>query len=450
MGSEMCIRDRQQAIEGHVLVKNVNNALPLRSPKTLSIFGYDAINVWAADPAPVENVGGAPDFWTQSWQGINLTSAQAHEIVTNEPVEAPPATYRGVLTVGGGSGSNVPAYISSPYDAIQARAYEDGTALWSDFASLEPSVVTSTDACLVFINAFASEIWDRPNLADDESDLLVSNVASKCNNTMVVIHNVGARLVDSWADHPNITAIMYGHLPGQDAGRALVQLLYGDVSPSGRMPYTVAKKASDYGSLLGPCQADDPSSPQCDFTEGVNIDYRYFLAQNITPRYEFGYGLTYASFAYTKLQININATATDESPTGNAPVYTNGTTQNADDSSIIVGGLASLFESAGSITASITNTGNVTAAEVAQLYLQIPMGNVTASNSSIVNTRALRGFQKVMLAPNETAQVSFELRRKDVSRWDTFKQAWVVPSGEFGVFVGKSVLEVPLQSTLTR
>lgn len=439
----------QQALEGHVLVKNVNNALPLRKPKSLSIFGYDATGVWAADPAPSENVAGAPDFWTQSWQGINLTSDQAHEVGTNEPVEAPPATYKGVLTVGGGSGSNVPAYISSPYDAIQARAYDDGTALWSDFASLEPSIVASSDACLVFINAFASEIWDRPNLADEDSDILVSNVASKCNNTIVIIHNVGARLVDPWVDNPNVTAIMYGHLPGQDAGRAVAQLLYGDVSPSGRMPYTVAKKAPDYGNLLSACQTDDSSSPQCDFTEGVNIDYRHFLAQNTTPRYEFGYGLTYSSFNYSQLQININTTATDSNPTGDAPVYTNGTTQNANNSAIVVGGLASLFASAGSISASITNTGPVTAAEVAQLYLQIPTGNVTASNSSIVNTRALRGFQKVMLAPNETAQVEFPLRRKDVMRWDTVKQAWVVPGGEFGIWVGKSVLDVPLVSSFT-
>jgi beta-glucosidase len=439
----------QQAIEGHVLVKNVNNALPLRSPKTISIFGYDAAAVAIMNPAPEFDVSGAPDFFTQSWQGLNITSAQAQDIASNSPVDSPPATYNGVLTVGGGSGSNVPAYISSPNDAIQQRGYADGTAFWTDFRSANPRVVQSSGACLVFINSFASEIWDRPDLADEASDQLVNNVAAQCSNTIVVIHNVGIHLVDAYVDNPNVTAILYAHLPGQDAGRAVTQVLYGDVSPSGRLPYTVAKQASDYGNLLGPCLADDTSSPQCDFTEGVNIDYRHFLAQNITPRYEFGFGLTYTTFSYSSLQVNVNATATDKAAVGDAPIYTNGTTQNADNEFMIVGGLTSLFESVGSISATITNTGNVSAAEVAQLYILIPQGNVTATNSSIVNTRTLRGFDKVMIEPGQIAQVEFPLRRKDVSRWDTFKQAWVVPSGEFGVYVGKSVLDTPLVGGFT-
>lgn len=439
----------QQAIEGHVLVKNTRDALPLRAPKMLSIFGYDATSSWASNPADEGNVAGAPNFWTQGWQGVNMTDEQAHEIGTNAPVDSPPGTYRGVLLVGGGSGSNVPAYISTPYDAIAQRAYDDGTEIWSDFASSNPSVVSGTSACLVFINAFSSEIFDRANLADQASDELVKNVASSCNNTIVVVHNAGIRVVDAFADNYNVTAIIYAHLPGQDAGRAVARVLYGDVSPSGRLPYTVARDPADYGSLLNPCQGGDDQSPQCDYTEGVNIDYRHFLARNITPRYEFGFGLTYTTFEYSDLQVNINATATDSSVTGDAPVYANGTTQNNENDPVVVGGLASLFESVGTISATITNTGSVTAAEVAQLYLLTPNGNVTASDSSVVNTRALRGFQKVSVSPNETARVTFELRRKDISRWDTFKQAWVVPSGEHAVFVGKSVLDTPLRSTFT-
>jgi beta-glucosidase len=439
----------QQAIEGHVLVKNTRNALPLRSPKVLSIFGYDATSTWATNPAPQANVAGAPDFWTQSWQGINVTEEQAHQIGSNAPVDSPPGTYRGVLLVGGGSGSNVPAYVSTPYDAISQRAYDDGTEIWSDFVSLDPSVVASSSACLVFINAFSTEIFDRSDLADEGSDELVRNVASKCNNTIVVIHNVGIRLVDAFADNDNITAIIYAHLPGQDAGRAMARILYGDVSPSGRLPYTVAKQGSDYGSLLNPCQAKGSRSPQCDFTEGVNIDYRHFLARNITPQYEFGFGLTYTSFEFSDLQVDVNAIATDGSETDNAPVYANGTTQNSENDPVIVGGLASLFETVGSVSATVTNTGSVTAAEVGQLYLLIPNINATGSDSSVANTRALRGFQKVTILPNDTAKVTFELRRKDVSRWDIRRQAWVVPSGEFGVFVGKSVLDTPLRSTLT-
>ena len=95
----------------------------------------------------------------------------------------------------------------------------------------------------------ALESYDRPNLREDFSDDLVLNVANKCSNTMVVIHNAGIRLVDSIVDHPNVTAIIYAHLPGQDSGRSLVKLIYGDVSFSGKLPYTVAMTETDYGAL---------------------------------------------------------------------------------------------------------------------------------------------------------------------------------------------------------
>ena len=426
----------QQAIEGHVLVKNINGALPLKQPKVLSIFGYDAVQQSSFVPSAL---------FPQSWEAIGLGTQQSIGIASNAPVQNPPEVQNGTLIVGGGSGSNTPAYISSPYDAIQSRAYDDGTAIFFDFVSTNPTVVSSSDACLVFINEYSSEVWDRPGLADPDSDMLVNNVASACNNTIVVIHNAGIRLVDAWVDNPNVTAVIFAHLPGQDAGRAVASILYGDVGPSGRLPYTVARRSSDYGNLLGPCKADGSLSPQCDFTEGVNVDYRGFLASNTTPRYEFGYGLTYSSFGYADLQIDINATATPGDTV--TPVYTNGTTNdNINNTAIGNGGLLSLFESVGTITASVSNTGSVAAAEVAQLYLQIP---AATSNSSNPRTRVLRGFEKVLIQPNQTAQVAFNLRMKDVSTWNVTRQAWVVPSGQFGVYVGKSVLDTPLTGNFT-
>ena len=428
----------EQAIEGHVLVKNTNGALPLSQPAVISIFGYDAITEPSFTPGSTEVNGQSEVLFPTNWGAIDLSLNQMADIASNVPLSNPPETAMGTLIVGGGSGSNTPAYINSPYDALQAQAYEDGTSIFYDFSSTDPNVAGSSDACLVFINEYASEVWDRPGLADPDSDELVGNVVSKCNNTIVVIHNAGIRLVDAWIENPHVTAVLYAHLPGQDAGRSLVSVLYGDVSPSGRLPYTVAKSPDDYGDLQGPCK-DSGTSPQCDFTEGVNIDYRSFLARNVTPRYEFGYGLTYSSFAYSNLEVSVNATATDNSSI-TAPVYTNGTTnQNSDNPAIGVGGLLSLFESVGTVSATIANTGKVGAAEVAQLYIQTPA----------MTTRALRGFQKVSVESGSTAQVTFDLRRKDVSSWDTVQQAWIVPSGKFEVLIGKSVLDVQLNGSFT-
>ena len=413
----------QQAIEGHVLLKNTGS-LPLKKPRVLSLFGYDAYAPTFNPPSrtqvapPIENY---VNVFLQQYSQMNVSQEVLSNFTDNLPLPNYPETVLGTLIVGGGSGANTPAYISAPYDALQEQAIQDGTQLFWDFSSYEPAVVGSSEGCLVFINEYSTEGRDRWNLADPSSDQLVQSVASQCNNTMVVIHNVGIRVVDAWIDNPNITAVIFAHLPGQDSGRSLVQLLYGEVSPSGRLPYTVAKQASDYGNLLGPC-VDNSTSPQCDFTEGVNIDYRDFLARDITPRYEFGYGLTYSSFSYSGLSINLSGISASSNATA-----------------VGVGGQSSLFDIVGTVSATITNAGSVAAAEAAQMYLQL----------SGVKTRALRGFQKPLIDPGASAQVIFNLRRKDISTWSATQQRWVVPSGTSQVFVGKSVLDTPLTSSFT-
>jgi len=333
----------------------------------------------------------------------------------------------GTLIAGGGSGSVTPPYISSPFDAISEQAYQDGTYLQWDFDSVNPMVNGGSSACIVFINEFASEGFDRPSLADPYSDELVMNVANNCNNTIVSIHNAGIRVVDAWVDHPNITAVVFSHLPGQDSGRALVELLYGRQSFSGRLPYTVAHNQSDYGELLAPT---DPSATsdyytQTNFTEGNYIDYKSFIARNITPRYAFGYGLTYSNFSYSALSTTVHNNASlSLLPPGNK---------------IVEGGLPSLWDQIATVKATVTNTGHVSAAEVAQLYLGIPGAP----------EKQLRGYAKEMLHAGECSEVTFKLMRRDLSQWDVERQQWVLNKGCYNVYVGKSVLDIQLTGTIT-
>lgn len=240
-----------------------------------------------------------------------------------------------------------------------------------------------------------------------------------------MIHNAGIRLVDAWIDHPNVTAAIYAHLPGQDSGRALVEIMYGFQSPSGRLPYTVARQASDYGNLLWPVKPDNSSDyyTQSNFTEGTFIDYRDFMKRNVTPRFEFGFGLTYTTFDYTSLDVKLlNSSNTSILLPAASPT--------------LQGGPVALWDVMARVKATVTNTGNVTAAEVAQLYVSIPDTEVPA--------RQLRGFEKVLLSPRESAVVEYELTRRDLSVWDTIRQAWIMPRGTVGIAVGKSVLDVKL------
>ena len=265
----------------------------------------------------------------------------------------------------------------------------------------------ASTACLVFINAIATEGWDRDGLHDPRSDSLITHVASQCANTIVIIHSAGIRLVDPWITHPNITAVILAHLPGQDSGMALEQLIYGEENFSGKLPYTIAKNESDY-TPYEPCTARSTSSradPQCDYTEGVYLDYRAFDRDLITPRFEFGYGLSYTTFTYTGLHME----------TLNLTTHTSTSLQQ-------------LFTPTLLVSAHITNSGSVAGAEIAQLYVSIP-------NSP---PKQLRGFSKVTLQPGSTALAEFTLTRRDLSVWDVVTQTWTIQDGDYEIMVGGS------------
>jgi beta-glucosidase len=240
---------------------------------------------------------------------------------------------------------------------------------------------------------------------------------------MVIIHNAGIRTVDAWIEHPNVTAVIYAGLPGQESGNSIVDILYGDVSPSGRMPFTIAKNESDYGHLLNATVGSGPY-PQSNFSEGLYIDYRHFDKYNITPRFEFGYGLSYSTFSYAYLSIKSLNGNTAEYPTEQFPVPQ--------------GGPSDLWEVLYEATISIKNTGSVSAKEVPQLYINI----------STAPAKQLRGFETVNIACGATEKVVFPITRRDLSIWDVVAQQWKLQRGEYGVYVGASSRDVRLNGTI--
>ncbi|KAJ3546018.1 hypothetical protein NM208_g2218 [Fusarium decemcellulare] len=382
------------AIAGHVLVKNEDNALPFRkNPNMISVFGYDAT---------VPKTKNADKLFELGY----TSSPEMGQAVLGKEEHFDQAAKGGTIVSGGRAAANSPPYIKDPLSAIQQRAAKDGSWVNWDLSSFDPGVNAASDVCLVFINAMATEGWDRDGLHDDFSDGLVLNVASKCANTIVVIHAAGIRLVDQWIEHPNVTATVIAHLPGQDSGDALVKLLYGEAGFSGKLPYTLAKNESDY-TPYAPCgRAQDDPNPQCDFTEGVYIDYRAFDADNITPRYEFGYGLSYTKFEYSSLSVHVDQAK----------------------------GTNDLWQKLATVEATVRNVGEVRGEEVAQLYVAIP-------NSP---PKQLRGFEKVALNQGESAEIQFDLTRRDFSVWDVEKQKWVLQSGNYTIFVGASSRQLPL------
>jgi beta-glucosidase len=171
----------QCAVEGHVLVKNLNNALPLKKPKVLSLFGSDASG--GTDTSATDS-----QFYQQGKLNTQaFTNGKPYTdlddlIYSAQVLPVGFFALNGTLYTGGGSGAMKSVSSISPEDAFRQQAAIDGTILYTDFTSQNPVVKDPNNPCLVFINSQSSEGWDRSTLADIFSDTLVINVASQCNN----------------------------------------------------------------------------------------------------------------------------------------------------------------------------------------------------------------------------------------------------------------------------
>jgi beta-glucosidase len=394
---------RRHGAAGAVLLKNTNGALPLKAPKNMAIFGNDA---------------GAP---TQS----SVLNQKDYEY--------------GTLPAGGGSGTGQFTYLVTPLQALQGRVKADGgiTQYWLNNTLIAASDIrtliiprTMPDVCIVMLKTWAAEGEDRAHLSVDwNGDGVVESVAAYCNNTVVVTHSSGVNTLP-WSDHPNVTAIIAAHFPGQETGNSLADILYGDVNPSGHLPYTIAMNGTDWNAPpttgINTTGYDDWQSY---FDEKLEIDYRYFDAKNMSVRYEFGFGLSYTTFNMSGLEMTAlskNITAHPE----NLPIQP--------------GGNPALWASLYNVSVSVSNTGSRTGAAVPQLYVGLP-----SSAPEGTPVRQLRGFEKVWLEKGESKTASFELMRRDLSYWDIVSQQWVSPSGEFTIYVGWSSRDLVVQGKIT-
>lgn len=388
---------RQVGESSAVLLKNTAGnhtyGLPLQAGARLAIFGTDA------GPRP-----GGPNYGT-----LNTYPADSAN--------------NGTIALGSGSGTAHFTYLVDPLSAISAAAQgqkwqispvlEDYPANISSssgsqtLAAYDAAIVAS-NACLVFVSVFSGEGYDRSTLKfDNRGDELISYVANKCKNTIVISHVVGVTNFEVAAKHTNVTAILNAGLPGQESGAALLSILNGDVNPSGKLVYTVLQNDTDYIQI----NQTASSSPQAVFSEGLLTDYRAADALNLSVRYPFGYGLSYTTFEYTDIRLN------------NVTSYLS----------------ANRTQTVMNVTTSITNTGSYNGSEVSQLYLSFPAGTGEPP-------KVLRGFSKNLISPNQTVTPSFALRKKDMQIWNTTLQSWQVPSGTFTVSVGASSRDLPLSA----
>jgi beta-glucosidase len=310
----------------------------------------------------------------------------------------------------------------------------------------------------------------------------------------VVIHSVGPVLVNSFYDSENITAILWAGLPGQESGNAIADILYGRENPGGKLPFTIGSSAAEYGPDLIYEPTNGNGSPQDNFEEGVFIDYRAFDKQNITPVYEFGFGLSYTTFEYSDIKVvkvsagpytpttgltpaaptlgnystnledyqfpdNVTRPATYIFPYLNStnlaeasqdPEYglnhtwpsgaTDGSPQARIPAGGAPGGNPQLWDVLFTVEATITNNGSLAGDEVVQCYVSI--GGPEDPKVQ------LRGFDRLSIQPGQSATFHADITRRDVSNWDVASQNWVITEYPKTVFVGASSRKLTLTADL--
>ena len=245
--------------------------------------------------------------------------------------------------------------------------------------------------------SWETEGYDRRSLSlPGRQDELVEAVASANPNTVVVL-NAGSPVAMPWLDQ--VPAVLQAWYPGQEFGRALAALLFGDENPSGKLPTTFPRHIEDapaFGNYPG---VDDRVS----YAEGLHVGHRHYDRHGIEPLFCFGHGLSYTTFSHGPPRLS-------------APAMPG-------DGEVVV-------------EVDVTNRGDRAGAEVVQLYLAHPSATVDRP------VRALRGFARLVLAPGETSTARLTVGFRDLARWDVDAHGWRVDAGPVVVEVGPSSRDI--------
>jgi beta-glucosidase len=260
--------------------------------------------------------------------------------------------------------------------------------------------------CVGFDDKTEGEGFDRRFQLPGGQDELVRQISAVNKNTIVVITAGGNVDMTQWID--KVPAVLDAWYPGQEGGTALAQILFGDYSPSGKLPVSFESRWEDNPVFHSYYPAKGESRVQ--YSEGVFVGYRHYDRSETKPLFPFGFGLSYTTFAYSNLSV--------------APA------SGSLDQSVIVS-----FE--------VKNTGRREGAEVAELYV----GDAHASIPRPV--KELKGFAKANLKPGQSKRVSINLDRRAFSFYDVGKKDWNAEPGAFDILIGGSSDKIQLRGTFT-
>jgi beta-glucosidase len=385
---------------GAVLLKNEGNLLPLS----------------AASIKSIAVIGGHADVGVMSGGGSSQVSPAG-----GNPVPPPPELLKNPLA---GFMKIEVYHRSAPLKGIEEKSpqavvqFDPGT----DPASAA-AIAKKSQVAIVFAVQHASEGMDLKDLSlPDNQDALIEAVAAANPHTIVVLETGGAVLMP-WLD--KVAAVLESWYPGIRGSQAIANILFGDVSPSGKLPLTFPRSEADlpHPIHVGPPKPDAdhplpklPGAPgmigmamgigpffDVHYDEGLKVGYKWYDAERKPVLFPFGFGLSYTTYAYFGLSVKPG------------------------DST--------------AVSFTVKNTGKRAGAEIAQVYASLP-------DSAGEPPKRLVGWMRVELAAGESKQLSVPVSRDRLTIYDETSDSWKLVPGNYVIRVGSSSQDLPLQQTI--
>ena len=272
-----------------------------------------------------------------------------------------------------------------------AEGYPEDDSVDEKMIKESVALAAKSDVAVIFVGQpeyAESEMRDLKGIDLPEQQILLIQAIATVQPKCIVVTSSGTALaMRPWVQH--VPAVVHSWLSGQGMGKAIAEILFGQVSPSGKLSETFPVKLSDNPSHM----RIRGENGKLYYREGLFIGYRYYDRKELAPQFPFGHGLSYTSFAYKDMK-------TAQTETG--------------------------------ITVSfwLENIGNRTGKEVVQLYVHDEECTWTRPE------KELKAFSKIELAPGEKQQIVFELEERDFAYYNTKYNRWVAESGYFQIALG--------------
>ena len=330
------------------------------------------------------------------------------------------------LCMGGGSSELKVQHETSVLDAMKAKygdkityakGYEAGRTMYGSVEEVKPSIVDSLRKAavvaakeadlVVFVGGLNKnrhqdcEDGDRQSydLPFGQNELLDEMLAVNPRVVTVLVSGNAVRIPFP----ERMPAILQSWYIGSELGPTVVDVLCGDVNPSGKLPFSFPAKLEDCGAHAFGEIGYPGDGVKVEYKEDILVGYRWHDTKKIPARYPFGHGLSYTTFSYGKPALSAKSIAAD------------GTL---------------------SLTIDVTNTGSREGKEVVQLYIGDDKATVLRP------VKELKGFQKLTLAPGETKQVTFTITADDLKYFDEATHSWKAEAGKFTAYVGSSSTDI--------